>query len=555
MQNQFSSKQNGKRNVKFLAAHGWICIAIILGVVIPWIIAAYSGNLQIPHNDAWAYSRIAKNFAETGEINLLGWNRSALVGQIFVLGPLAKFISIQQTFISLLAIIGLISIYLILKVHIGSTYSGISVLLITLFPGFGLLATQFMTDIPTFSAMFFSLYLAQKSFIVDSKFLFLFSVLVSVWGVTIREHALASLASLFVVYLFTKPRLKNLNTKFGVIVFLGSIGFIVWFQLWRSSLVGNDPPEFGFRENVPVAVVSGLIKGWFNLSLVLSVIFILMFERSWLSRKYLSLASISLFIGLVFWVYPYLDQFFLPNYLSINGAYSEVLSPSVKLIATEFWIAYVIFALIFGSLSFALFIQSKKNIEPLLTAFGLFTFMGTVFQLATTQSVFDRYFLAFLPGIMLSLFSCCAVRTGDKLKVRIWASTASALFVLILTWALMLNSFAFDSARWNAAKTLTKKGVAANKIDAGLEWVGWHSSDGALYRFIDPPEDTLKYWSFNSIFGTKPCFVLSKSNNLREDGGAITQEWTIKSDYQYSTFLFFGQNKIFIYETKEINCT
>jgi hypothetical protein len=48
------------RNILLIAA-------ICFGVLLPFLIALSSGNLAIPHNDAWSHSRIAKTFADTGE--------------------------------------------------------------------------------------------------------------------------------------------------------------------------------------------------------------------------------------------------------------------------------------------------------------------------------------------------------------------------------------------------------------------------------------------------------------------------------------------------------
>src|SRR5579884_3238448 len=76
----------------FAAEHAGLILAIVLGVLLPVVVAAATGNLSIPHNDAWSYSRIAQTFGRTGHIRLLDWNRSALVGQFVVLGPLASSI-------------------------------------------------------------------------------------------------------------------------------------------------------------------------------------------------------------------------------------------------------------------------------------------------------------------------------------------------------------------------------------------------------------------------------------------------------------------------------
>src|SRR5436305_13929403 len=69
----------------------------------PMLLAVFTGSLAIPHNDAWAYSLIAEHYARSGSIQLVGWNRAALVGQIVVLGPLGGSIVVQNLFVAVLA--------------------------------------------------------------------------------------------------------------------------------------------------------------------------------------------------------------------------------------------------------------------------------------------------------------------------------------------------------------------------------------------------------------------------------------------------------------------
>ena len=72
----------------------------------PLALAFLTGSIAIPHNDAWSHSRIAEGFARDGEIRMLGWNRTALVGQVVPLGPLAASIVAQQVFVAVLAVLG-----------------------------------------------------------------------------------------------------------------------------------------------------------------------------------------------------------------------------------------------------------------------------------------------------------------------------------------------------------------------------------------------------------------------------------------------------------------
>jgi hypothetical protein len=54
-------------------------IAVLcLCVGYPLLLAALTRSLTIPHNDSWAYARIAQHYAQSGSIELVGWNCSAV---------------------------------------------------------------------------------------------------------------------------------------------------------------------------------------------------------------------------------------------------------------------------------------------------------------------------------------------------------------------------------------------------------------------------------------------------------------------------------------------
>lgn len=99
------SRSGAGRVLLLIAA---ICVGVPVGL------AAATGSLSIPHNDGWSHSKIAQVFATTYHFELLGWNRTALVGQVVVLGPLGRSIIAQQLFVACLAVLALVATYLFL---------------------------------------------------------------------------------------------------------------------------------------------------------------------------------------------------------------------------------------------------------------------------------------------------------------------------------------------------------------------------------------------------------------------------------------------------------
>jgi hypothetical protein len=351
-------------------------VTLIIGLLIPWTIALTSGNLEIPHNDSWAYSRIAQTWSETGEIKLLGWNRASLVGQFYILGPLAESLFYQQTFVTILSGLMLLSIYSILRIHIGNQRAGFAILLISVFPGYGLLSTSYMTDIPMFSAIFISLAIGAKSFRKDSRGLYLAAIIFGLWGVTIREQAIAAPIAVFITFLFLRKGFKKLSIGFCSLIFVVSLIAILFFEIWRSQLPWADPPSFTLRNNPLFSIASGLVKGWFTLSLVAGLAIVPHLSSGNITKKLFVPGLMMISMGIFFWMWPIPDQFFLPNYLSINGSYSEVLGPVSKIYATSFWLFYVCLALFLGALCFSLIVRAPKNTDPLLATFTFLTAVG-----------------------------------------------------------------------------------------------------------------------------------------------------------------------------------
>ena len=156
-------------------------LAALVAVVVPLGLAVASGSLSIPHNDAWAYSRIAQTFARTGHIQLLSWNRSALIGQFIVLGPLAASLTVQQLYVAVLALVALYATYDLLVPSVGRRRSAFAALTMAVWPGFGLLSTTFMADVPALAAMTLSLTFGRRALAQRSTRMLALSMVLGVW--------------------------------------------------------------------------------------------------------------------------------------------------------------------------------------------------------------------------------------------------------------------------------------------------------------------------------------------------------------------------------------
>ena len=78
--------------------------------------------------------------------------------------------------------------------------------------------------------------------------------------------------------------------------------------------------------------------------------------------------------------------------------------------------------------------------------------------------------------------------------------------------ALLLNSNAFDGARWRAGQELARQGTALDQIDVGYEWMGYHSTTTAR-----PP--SLTATTYRALWPTTVVCAIARSIEQPTDVG------------------------------------
>jgi hypothetical protein len=177
--------------------------ALFIGVLGPLWLSAYTGSIRIPHNDTWAFSRTAQIFAHTGHIVLFNWNAMALLGMIIPLGPFGGSITVQSCIVAVLAVIALAAIFDLFQAYGGPRRAALGLLVIALWPGFGLISTSLMTDIPALAAVTVTLALGRRALERGSFRLLTLSALVGFWGFSVREQVIAAPLGVFAAALFS----------------------------------------------------------------------------------------------------------------------------------------------------------------------------------------------------------------------------------------------------------------------------------------------------------------------------------------------------------------
>ena len=511
---------------------GLALLAVILAsVALPATLAWATGSLAIPHNDAWSHSKIAMTFARTGDIHLLGWNRTGLLGQVVVLGPLGGSIVAQQLFVAALACVGLVATFFFLQPRTGSASAVFGAAVVGVLPEFGLLATSYMSDMPAFAAGMVCIALGDRAVRSHNGRTLTLAVLVGVWGATIREQAIAA-----PVVILVTAVLKWRGRHLGPLLLLAAVTVTSFglFESYRRGLPNGDPPTFHLsaRQGVKTGIYLVL-----TLSLYIApAVFLHVRPRTW-SRTSCVLASLTLALSGLLTVRRH-GNVLLGNYLDAHGAYSAAAIGSRNVLPQT--VVLVLSLIACASLAGLVGLGGSQHVRVghLEALFGVTFCMGTLAQAVVGQAVFGRYLLPVVP-IALAVLLPPAGEPSARPFVpghRVAWALPFVVFaaIAVVSSALWANALSFDAARWKAAEQLEAHGIPADRIDAGLEWVGYHARGSAHQGAVEANESF-----YSAMFASHTCAIVAASPLANHGNPAAT--------YPYRTYAVFGHSDLDVY--------
>ncbi|HEX3801486.1 MAG TPA: glycosyltransferase family 39 protein [Solirubrobacteraceae bacterium] len=532
----------------------WLLAIAGLGFGLPLLIGAVTGNLAIPHNDAWSYSRITRELWLTGHWTLLGWNRTTLIGQSVMIGPLGRWVAAQQTAVAVLGLMVLYCVYELMSGSLDTRKALLGTALVAIWPGWANLTTSFMTDVPALAGMFGALAVGRAALQRDSRRLFALSLMIGLWGVSVREQALAAPAAVVVYGLLTPSARERLRTKtllVGAGIFLAAVIALI---AWRGSVPDGDHPHVALSLHHMAKLLWHYgPSSYFTLGAALSPAALLTVRpQRWRAGSWLA-AGLTVVLAAV--VYHEHAGFTVGNYFIQTGSYHGVLPGEQTIVPNAVWHLIELLATVGAAAMSGSLVQRWRNVDPVLGLFTVLTAVATLLVGIAGQLIYDRYWLAVAPGVLAILLS----RAGDAGQRRstrwgrISAGIAAALATLIIaavSAALAANSFAFDAARWHAGTRIAAAGVPAARIDAGLEWLGWYSAHGKVSN-RDPNWDL--YGSAGWFSTTKkPCVVLRPQPLLPP--AKLGHGWTLVHTFSYRKYLVFGSAQLSAYATHQPGC-
>ncbi|WP_222703701.1 hypothetical protein [Sinomonas sp. R1AF57] len=508
-------------------------VALVVGVVVPLGLAVLTRSIAIPHNDAWSHAIIGRTFAETGQIVLVGWNRSSLVGQIVALGPLAGSVVAEQVWVAIMAAVGLIATQRFVTARGGDDAGAFAALAVAAVPEFGLLGTSYMADMPAFVAVILAATVADTALASSRQWVLSVALAVGLWGVTIREQALIAPVAIGLAAVWIMRGRSRVLALVQSIAF--GVAFIV-FELWRRSLPFGDPPSFQPSVGHLIAVS---VAGAFTLGLIASPLIlgtrVSLNWRHWATWVFVP-ASVAVS---AIWVVVRWPNTLMGNYMGVGGAYAAASVGTRKVLPDGVWAATMALAVLSAGMVCAILLRALSHLwqnrrrqsnkvlrDPLPTLMLSMLLIGTLIQAAMGQEIFSRYFLPVVPLAAALLMPFW--RTIPRIAYA--AVTINVGLGLLLT----SDALSYDAARWQAAEQLVAQGVPPTAINAGLEWIGTHAELPADRRGLETHPNSALPRILNMFPESTECYVISGDPTLQlpQVAGLEYRRWGVSGRAQ-----------------------
>ena len=510
--------------------------AILLAVatvLASWLLAAKAGAAGIARTDDWAFGRVAFDLQRSGHIHLVGWGPMTLIGLVIWAQPWLWVLGDHYWVLDLgaaaLFAAGLFAAHRLARRALVPALALVAVGSVVAYPGVLRDATTFMTDAPAFSLQAIALAAGVAALQARGRrryALLAVVVLVGFWAFTVRELAVAAPIAVLAAA-FSADR----STRRQIALFVGVLGVgCAGFWLWRHSLSGDQPygghPDAWSAANL---VASAGLTGALGLAPALAW----SLPRWWRPVHRLGRAIGWVAGAAVGAVLPIVAAhqgrhlwWFVGDYLQPNGMNGDKLALGFRptVLPRAVWdllvaVALVSLVAVGGLVGEWIARQTAERWRPRpataiqrVLVWHLAT-SGAVLTVAAmwNGALFDRYLWPMILSgsvVILARPNDVVARSpivawGPRLGAAVLAGLAAVSLVLTV------NSDVFDGARWQAGQDAVRSGIAADRVDAGFEWVGAHSS-GTMHGAPATADPLVSWWS-QSVGMPAVCAVVSAS--------------------------------------------
>ena len=487
-------------------------VLLVVGVLLPIVIGAVSGTLDIPRNDDWVYRNDATALFETGRLAVNSVSEAIFVGQLLVAQPFL-LLSGGATWGLVLAGIAFETIvilagYFAFSRILPRPLAALAIGLLIVFPGYLPFAVSFMTDVPAIAAELVCLALGMVALSQRPvRWRWIVAALaVGLLGFSVRQFALAAPLAVLTAVILAEPRRWRPWASAIVVVALA-----VALYEWRTSLSGGlSDLQTGDNGSWRLLLVAS------TLSLVLLPAAVVGWAR-WRDRIHRVDTLVGMGVGVLLIAGRLgdlattgrLPQVLLDVNITQFGAPAEIYltggrpvlfpDPLWTVVSALALVATVVVPAIGAGILGWYLRRGLKRPVAILPALASPAGVLAIFLAGTTLGlvwfgfnlwIYDRYFWVLVPPLAALLMfrpelpegamapTPAAAALPARRSSAPLAGVAGLLVVVLgaMSLVFLLNSAAFDAARWRAGQEMVDLGIPADAIDAGYEWVGQHAT-------------------------------------------------------------------------------
>lgn len=499
------------------------CVLIVLvGAVLPALIAQREGALALPRSDDWSYLLSLFRWVDDGVLGFNNWAGTTLIGQLALAAPIAALFPRSITAVHVASAVvsglGLLAVVVLCRPLMRDTWTVGVALTIAVGPLWLALAPTFMTDNWAFGLQILGIALAFEAFRRRDPVhvgWFAASLAVGFVAIAIRQYALVPVIACSIVAVGRAAAARDRRTlrRLAGLLAVAAVAVAVLLGWWlQRPTLDTLPMRMPDAERVRATIELDL--GYLRLlGLLLAPVVVLAGPVRIVRRALEASRGVTAAVVIVAGGALALEQLrypalpFVGNYVTRSG----VLGLDVLVGARPDVLPRAIYELlVWGASASAVVILVAA--VPVVVRFGRegmpwSTLVGTRDPMAAVCGwcfagfalVFtgiglvhlpkgDRYILPVLPLVAIALLRAAARDEAAAAPEARHAGppTAAAVGALITLAGLFLvgvaftvESASFDATRWEVAERAVRAtGLAPTQVDGGFEWVAWHRRTG-----------------------------------------------------------------------------
>ena len=483
-----------------------------------WVILSVAINPygEFPFNDDWAYAKSVKALVETHTFFMSGWTSTNLLtqigwGSLFCLPFGFSFTALRiSTLVA--GLLGLWGTYrLIRSATDNSSLAFLGGLLMIVNPMYLGLSASFMTDIPFYALMMWSLYFMVDGLKKDAFRLMIIGLGLAVLALLIRQLGVALFAGFGLAYIARKGiNLKSISVA-GVSVVIGlatQLGYQKWLTHMMPGIISYNVQATNFFHlsfYKPSLLLSFTHNTFVTLTYTGGFLFpyflVLITKNSgadFRANRWLWLFLTGLVVSLWYYFFDGATMPFWFNVLNgfgigpllIRDMYYNLYSLPMAGLLHWLWIGVTTISLS-GSIILLFYLVKLVPYlihRPANTAHWaiavLLVSVGSIYYFPVGMHVvFDRYLLPFpvLFLVLIYLIRGGSVAPAEKVPLRWPVSVAIGLMAVYGVYSLFATHdyLAANRVRWQVLRSLMDEGIQPTDIDGGLEFNGWYTYDSA----------------------------------------------------------------------------